>query len=91
MNTVFFVTALSNADDVAQRIKTVIQDEQDCYTLSDHQWFVVFDGLSRDLADKLGMRGDPCLGNGLVMPVTSYSGRAAPSLWEWLAAQMNRV
>jgi hypothetical protein len=88
--TVFFITAISDPEAIADRLKTVIQDDNDRYELVDGQWFVAFEGISRSLAEQLGIRGEPHLSNGVVIPVMSYSGRADPSLWEWLHKQMNR-
>lgn len=87
---VFFITALSQPDAIADRIAEVIADENDRYELTTGQWFVVFEGISRALAEKLGIRGEPHISTGVVIPVMSYSGRADPSLWEWLHKQMNR-
>lgn len=87
---VFYVSAISDPDAVAERIKELIPDENDRYELIDGQWFVVFEGISRTLAEKLSIRGEPHISTGIVLPVMSYSGRAEPSLWEWLNKQMNR-
>lgn len=87
---VFFVTALSDPEAVEEKIKAVIPDENDRYELAEGQWLVVFEGISRTLAEKLNIRGEPHVSTGIVLPVMSYSGRAEPSLWEWLNKQMNR-
>ncbi|WP_146196928.1 hypothetical protein [Achromobacter pulmonis] len=85
---VYFVTALSKPSAVAERLPEVIPDEGMIYKLANDKWFVVYDGISRELAEKLGMRGDPFISSGLVLPVSSYSGRAPTDLWEWLRLRM---
>lgn len=83
--TLFFVTALSEGPKVRERLKRLI-GEDDFYELADDRWFVVYNGLGRELAEKVGVRGGADrLGNGLVLPVTTYSGHAPSALWEWLS------
>lgn len=83
---VFFVTALSDAAKVKERLKSLIPNDDDRYELASDKWFVAYDGAARELAEKAGIRGgDERIGTGLALPITTYSGRAAPALWEWLA------
>ncbi|QTO49434.1 hypothetical protein [Burkholderia latens] len=84
---VYFVTALSGADKVAEKLKEVASEDE-TYRLAADKWFVTFEGISQQLAEKLGIRGDPHVGTGLVFPVSSYSGRAPTTLWEWLKLKM---
>ncbi|WP_380790997.1 hypothetical protein [Sphingobium xenophagum] len=82
--TVFFITAHSNAPQVEERLSTFIS-ENDMFKLRPDEWMVTFEGAARDLAEKAGIRGgDERIGTGLVLPVTTYSGRAATELWDWL-------
>lgn len=82
---IHFVTALSNPEGIAGKIRQIIKDESNVFELADDKWFVVYDGISRDLAEKLGIRGSENLvGTGLVLPLNGYSGRAPRGLWEWL-------
>lgn len=53
------------------------------YELTDNAWLVRFEGTTRQLADRLGIRGGEA-GSGLVASMASYSGRAPSELWEWL-------
>lgn len=85
----FFVALTSGANAVAQRIKAEF-DAEDVYKLADDKWFLVYDGISRELAEDLKIRSAPHIGAGVVMPVDSYSGRATAQLWEWLKLQMGR-
>lgn len=45
-------------------------------------WFVTYAGTARELADSTGIRKGEH-GTGVVCPISSYSGRASPDLWEW--------
>jgi hypothetical protein len=87
---VYFVTALSEAEDVAKKIGEIAPGE-DAYQLAPDKWFVAFEGVSQTLAEKLGIRGNPHVGTGLVLPVTNYSGRAPAPLWEWLTLKMEQA
>lgn len=81
---IYFVTATSRAPEVRARLNSLIA-EDDRYELAHDKWFVVYDGALRDLAEKAGVRGgDEQIGAGIVLPVTTYSGRANTALWDWL-------
>ncbi|NTJ63551.1 hypothetical protein G6M50_38015 [Agrobacterium rhizogenes] len=83
-NNVFFLTAHSNAPSVRERVNKLFLEENR-YDLPGDQWMVVFDGTTQELAEKAGIRGgDEQIGTGLALSVTTYSGRANTSLWEWL-------
>lgn len=84
---VFFVTSLKAGQNGAlnKRLKSLIPDDDDRYELAPDKWMVFFDGTARELAEKSGVRGgEEPIGTGLVLPVTTYSGRAPGDLWEWL-------
>ena len=83
----FFVTALTNAPAVKEKIAAVVPEEARRYELATDKWVIYADGPAGDLADKLGIRGDPHVGTGLVLTLGSYGGRAPSSLWEWIKAQ----
>ena len=85
---VYFVVVLSDVEAVRKRLREVVPEETMVFEVDEDKWFVSFDGISRDLAEKLGIRGEPNIGSGIVIPVTSYSGRANPALWEWLSLRM---
>lgn len=81
---VFFVTAITQAPKVRERLLSFIP-EDDRFELAPDKWMVSYDGTARDLAEKAGVRaGDELIGMGLALPVTTYSGRAPSGLWEWL-------
>ena len=42
---------------------------------------------SQQMGEKLGF-GTENLSSGIVMPVTTYWGRADPNLWEWIHVKM---
>jgi hypothetical protein len=86
-NNVFFVTAHSKAPKVRERINAIIP-VNDRYELAENQWMVKFGGATQELAEKAGIRGgDDRIGTGLVLSVTTYSGRAPTGLWDWLKEQ----
>ncbi len=43
---------------------------------------------TREVAEKIGF-GQDNLSSGIVLPVTSYWGRADPELWEWISVKMD--
>jgi len=81
---IFFVATLSEADAVFERARSIAADSGDVFKLDRDKFYIAFDGISVELAEKLGIRSEPFLGSGVVMPVQGYSGRAPTSLWEWL-------
>jgi hypothetical protein len=85
---VYFVTALTAPELVEQKLMVAIPDASMRYKLGPDKWFVSFDGITHDLAEKLGIRSDPYVGTGLVIPVASYSGRAPTGVWDWLKLRM---
>lgn len=81
---IYFVTATSKAPEVRERLQRVIA-EDNRFELAPDKWFVTYEGALRDLAEKVGVRGgDEQIGAGIVLPVTTYSGRANSALWDWL-------
>ena len=86
-NNVYFLTAHSQAQKVRERVQAIFP-ENERFELRGDQWMVVFDGTTQELAEKAGIRGgDDQNGTGLALPVTTYSGRASTSLWDWLKAK----
>ncbi|HRO20801.1 hypothetical protein [Alcaligenes phenolicus] len=86
---IFFIAITANAAQVTERIEKIFQEERR-FRLADDKWFVVFDGMSRELAEEIGIRSNPAIGAGVVLPVDSYSGRASTQMWEWLKLNMER-
>jgi hypothetical protein len=87
MTQVFIVLITGNEPAVAQKLREAVP-ESDWFEIADDKFAVAFDGTSRDLAEKIGIRGVPTLGSGIVFPITTYSGRADSALWEWLALKL---
>lgn len=54
-----------------------------CLAVKDDTWLATFDGTAREFAEKIGIRPGET-GSGLVLSIGSFSGRAAPEIWEWL-------
>lgn len=85
---IYFVTALTNAEAVKNRLEILISDDERC-ELAPGQWLVVYEGDPTDLADAAGIRsGDGALGTGLALKLTSYSGRMPASSWDWLKTRI---
>ena len=81
---IYFVTALSEPAKVSERLSSLVEAD-DRFELARDKWMVAYDGLGQDLAEKVGVRGgEERIGTGLVLPVTTYSGRASSGLWDWL-------
>jgi hypothetical protein len=87
MAQVFIVLIISNEHAVAQNLREAVP-EGDWFEIGGDKFAVTFDGTSRDLAEKIGIRANPSVGSGIVFPITTYSGRADPALWEWLALKL---
>jgi hypothetical protein len=54
------------------------------YPLRSDAWLVASESTTRELAEKLGIRGGEN-GAGLVCLIEGYSGRLVKDAWEWLA------
>lgn len=80
----YFVAVLTHAREVGEQLRSVIGDDEFVYKLDEDKWFVSFDGIARDLAEKIGIRSNPSIGTGLVIPAQSWAGRAPTQLWDWL-------
>ena len=72
-----------NRDGLEKKIKDT---GTSVYTgVSPAAWFLVFDGTSDELADKLQLGDDEQdFGTAIVVQATYYQGYAPKSLWEWL-------
>ena len=58
-NPVYLVVVLSDVEAVRKRLRKVVPEETMIFEVDEDKWFVSFDGISRDLANKLGIRGEP--------------------------------
>ena len=82
---VFFVVALANKE----KLKAAVHEaDSDAFELKDDSWFLKYEGTARALAEKLGMISG-ATGNGVVVPVSNYSGRAPADVWEWLKLRIS--
>jgi hypothetical protein len=84
---VFLVLATSNPDKIFEHLNRFVHNADVCKIDAD-KWMVSFHGTSKNLAEKIGIRGEAYVGTGLVVPVSRYSGRADSDLWEWLNLKM---
>ena len=84
---VFLVLSMADTSAVLEARIESICGESGKFALKDGAWFVVFEGSTHLLAEKLGVRGgetEPAL----VLPFTNYSGRASPDIWDWLGRHL---
>jgi hypothetical protein len=88
MPQVFIVIVTDNADAVRERLEQAFPGNEH-FKIDGDKFAVSFDGLSRDVAEKVGVRGEEPIGSGIVFPITTYSGRADPSFWEWLSLKLD--
>jgi hypothetical protein len=75
--------------DSAPALQTALSSKiapESLYTIEPGKWIVDSPtATSRSLGDSLEV---PATEPFIVVPVTGYSGRAQPDLWEWIAAKM---
>lgn len=71
-------------------VKDVIPEESRFRLKNDSGWLVVYDGISKELSNKLGITGqkeeEPIrVSSALVLSIGSYYGRGPSDMWEWLS------
>jgi hypothetical protein len=81
----FIVVATKGADQIGRAVEEEF-GTNDSYALREDVWLIPFDGTTRQLAERLGIR-QGTNGSGLVAPLAGYSGRASSELWEWFKAR----
>jgi len=70
--------------------------EHDRYKLhADRGWLIEFEGTTVELSHKLEITGQPKgelspVGSAILVPVSSYYGRGASEMWEWLKTRLER-
>jgi hypothetical protein len=84
----FIVVITKNINAVTTKIEEIAEENR--YRLSSDVWLIDYDGTTRALAEKVGIRGNPYVGTGIVFPFSNYSGRAAADVWEWLGLHLKR-
>ena len=78
----FMVVALRTPTEIKAQIVATVSAEG-FYELKPDTWLVRYNGTTRELAEKIGVRQGTS-GTGLVVSITGYSGRAPGDIWEWL-------
>lgn len=83
----FMVLALK---DSGETVDSAVREEfEDVYQVEPGKWIINADlATARQVSEQLGMREKSAH---LVLSIRGYSGRAQPDLWEWLAAQSEKV
>lgn len=88
-SSVYFVAITAGSKQVYQRAVEVYTSEN-VFRLSDDKFFVSTADTTLDVSKKVGIRSEDHIGSGIVLRVTTYNGRATPSLWEWLTPRMQQ-
>lgn len=78
---VFVVIATTNPSRIGNTIQTA---KFPSFALRDDAWLVASDATTREVAERLGIRGGES-GSGIVCSINGYSGRMPKDVWEWLA------
>jgi len=78
---IFAVVATRQAAEIRREVEKL--PEHSFYELTDDSWLVAYEGTTRQLAERLGIRSGDA-GSGLVIQAAAYSGRASNDLWDWL-------
>ncbi len=73
----FIVVPTKRTDDVRRQIESMF--DEDCYDLTPDSWLISFEGTTRALADRLGIR-EGSNGSGLVASIEGRSGRGPSEL-----------
>lgn len=82
---VFAVFDVSRPAEVEAAIRLHFPDDH--LVLRDGQWLVAARLMtSRDVSDRLGI-SEGETGNGIVVAMDAYWGRASNSIWEWMSAR----
>ena len=79
----YFVATLSQPELAWEAARGIIQ-ESDILEVAEDKFIVKFQGTATELAEKLGYMDGDSIGNGIILLVSSYQGRAPKSVWEWI-------
>ena len=79
---IFAIVGTRNPGNIAKKIEEL---KIKSLALTDDAWLAVFDGTTREFAEKLGIRQGEIGAAGLLFPIDNYSGRASKDVWEWIA------
>lgn len=60
------------------------------YEIKDDTWLVDYEGTTRELAERIGIRPIDSPSSGVVFPITNFSGKHRSDLWEWLKLHVPR-
>lgn len=85
-NNIFVVTLTVENTEIEERIKEAYR----YYPLSDKCYLVSSDGISEQVANQIGLKGNERIPDalGVVFKLNgAYSGYASKSIWEWLSDQ----
>lgn len=80
---------INNAEELKAAVVNAVL-EMDRYELpSNAGWLIHYKGTSIELSNLIGITGQEkgvasAIGSVLIVPFTSYYGRASTAMWEWL-------
>lgn len=89
------VPTANNAERLGEAVKRNIRPA-DRYEIANRAgWFIRFDGTTVEASNAVGITGqepgeNTVVGSTVVTLVTSYYGRGATEMWEWLKTRMER-
>lgn len=86
-NALFAVFAVSDPDAVGKRLETLAPWLY--LKVGAGDWLVVAPSATttKELCDRIGLGTTDNLGTGIVVRAEGYFGRAASSIWEWIATK----
>jgi hypothetical protein len=59
---------------------------ENIHKIKDDAYLIDFNGTTRELAEKIGIRGSEAgEATGIVFSIRNFSGRAPAEVWEWLS------
>jgi hypothetical protein len=87
LKTIFAVFAVDNPDALGQAIQRKYPNDH--LLVAPGQWLIATEGTAQSVAEHLGISGktDATISPALVVSVSGYFGRKAPSVWEWIKAK----
>ena len=79
---VFVVIVTRESAAVAEKIRQL--PDTPSYEIKSDTWVVNYNGTTRELAEKIGIRQAASTSSGVAFSIANFSGKHRPDLWEWL-------
>lgn len=84
---IHYITAIDAPENIQRALDEHLKDS--VYRVAEGQWFVDFEGTSKQLSDQIGIT-DGNLGGAVVMSVSNYFGYGPTDMWEWLSIKWSK-